>query len=606
MDAGGLAQMSSKSFNSAHGLPLPSAGLASRRGGQNIKPLSFDTIKQDNATKDGGAPTPRTSRSHLLAGLRTAPKSSTATSFGPISPAPNATSRHYARRSMAANLHGYGHDNVCHPAPKTSMPQYGGVQQQTSYSNMIGGAHYTVDQVLAPPELAMDNQVQEYMDPNLYAQLVATNMYLAQQQQRLQQQLRDVQEAAQQFQQLNLNNAQLTQQQMALYEQQQQLRTMQQQLGVQAAMTQGQQVYYSPVTGQYYVDTSSANAAQAANPSYSSYAEQQQQQPLSPAVNNGYHHQQQQQQQHAQQLYHATQQGTPRVQVSPPPEIYHQSLFPSPSPPKRHESPSEVTPLPPPSANAFRRGHKKLSSIAPSAHSTLSAGGAIPGDAPQSAGPKSASFPLTPLTGGYGPGQARAGEHPVRQPRGPPSLDELKSKPTVKHEGSKNFAARTRRSAVHNLVRAGLERRKGTGSSTGSMSPVSETAEGSYSPMTDNESDSGRSGSGSLIGEEECGSSRTSASGSWGAIGSDRPTSCSMICTSLEGLGSGSSSNNNISNGAGNHHMPLSEVENSSFANVFKNSGTRATKAQDAGVAPRKASRLVLTSIEKRKATPVA
>ncbi|KAG6012071.1 hypothetical protein E4U43_007954 [Claviceps pusilla] len=607
MDAGGLAQMSSNSFNSAHGLPLPSAGLSSRRGGQNIKPLSFDAIKQGNTTKDSGAPTPRTSRSHLLAGLRTAPKSATATSFGPISPAPNVTSRHHARRSMAANLHGYGQDNAYHSAPKTAMPQYG-IQQQASYPHMIGGAQYTVDQVLAPPELAMDNQVQEYMDPNLYAQLVATNMYLAQQQQRLQQQLRDVQEAAQQFQQLNLNNAQLTQQQMALYEQQQQLRNMQQQLGVQAAMTQGQQVYYSPVTGQYYVDTSSANAAQT-NPTYSSFAEQQ---PLSPALNSGYLQQQQQQQQqqnaqnvqhtqYAQQLYQASQQGTPRVQVSPPPENYHQSVYSSPSPPKRHDSPSEVTPLPPPSANAFRRGHKKLaSSVATSVNGTLSVVGAATADAPPSAGPKSASFPLTPLTGGYGPGQARAGEHPVRQPRGPPSLDELKSKPTAKHEGSKNFAARTRRSAVHNLVRAGLERRKGTSSSTGSMSPVSETAEGSYSPTTDNESDSGRSGSGSLIGEEECGSSRTSASGSWGAIGSDRPTSCSMVCPILDDSGSGKGSVN------GNHQMPLSEVENSSFANVFKNSSTRAAKDQDAGVAPRKAPRLVLTSVEKRKATPVA
>ncbi|KAG6114996.1 hypothetical protein E4U13_003087 [Claviceps humidiphila] len=581
MDAGDLAQMSSNAFNSSHGLPLPSRGLASRRGGQNIKPLSFEALKQGNAPGDGGAPTPRTSRSHLLAGLRTAPKSATAASFAAASPAPHTGSHHYARRSIAVNGHGYGQDNAYHMAPKTSLPQYG-VQQQGSYQNMIGGAQYTVDQVLAPPELAIDNQVQEHMDPNLYAQLVATNMYLAQQQQRLQQQLRDVHEAAQQFQQLNLNNAQLTQQQIALYEQQQQLRNMQQQLGVQAAMTQGQQVYYSPVTGQYYVDTSSADAAQV-NPPYSSYAEQRS---LSPMLNDGYQQQQQQPQ------YHVAQQGTPRVQVSPPLESYHtqQSSYQSSTPPKRDGSPSEVTPLPPPSANAFRRGHKKVASSISPAMGVI----ATAGDAPKSAGPKSASFPQTPLTGGYGPGQARAGEHPVRQPRGPPSLDELKSKPTAKHEGSKNFAARTRRSAVHNLVRAGLERRKGTSSSMGSMSPTSEMIEGPYLQNTDNESDSGRSGSGSLIGEEECGSSRTSASGSWGAIGSDRPTSCAMACTGLDNTGSDSSST-----------LPLTEVENSSFANVFKKSRTRGVKGQDA-VAPRKTSRLVLSSIDKRKATPVA
>ncbi|KAJ3472365.1 hypothetical protein NLG97_g11050 [Lecanicillium saksenae] len=145
---------------------------------------------------------------------------------------------------------------------------------------------------------------------------------------------------------------------------------------------------------------------------------------------------------------------------------------------------------------------------------------------------------MTPLTGGYGPGQGRAGEHPVRQPRGPPSLDELKAKPTAKHEGSKNFATRTRRSAVHNLVRAGI-------------------------------------GSGSLAGEEECTSSRTSASGGWGAIGSDRPGSRQM--------------------GRKSDSVDVT----GSFANVFK-------KDHDAIDLQRKAPRMVLTSVEKRKATPVA
>lgn len=577
MDAGSLAQMSSHNFASPNGLAVPSGGLASRRGGQNIKPLSFDAIRQGNSNvKDGGVPTPRTSRSHLLAGLRTAPKSATAASFGPSSSAGVSAQQQYARNSMAANQ-GYGQDNM-YNAPKTAFPQYG--VQQSSYQSMMNQQQllqqqqqqqqqYTVDQVLAPPEIAIDEQSQEHMDPNLYAQLVATNMYLAQQQQRLQQQLRSVQAAAQQFQQLNLSNPQLTQQQLAIYEQQQQLRNMQQQLGVQAAMGQGQQVYYSPVTGQYYVDSSAA--AQMGSP----YAEPQ---PMSP----GFHGFQQQQQQ-----FH--QQGTPRVQVSPPPE--NQQSFRTNSPPKRYDSPSDVTPLPPPSANAFRRGHKKSSSLAPVNSALAAAGGA--GDVPKSAGPKTASFPLTPLTGGYGPGQARAGEHPIRQPRGPPSLDELKAKPTAKYEGSKNFASRTRRSAVHNLVRAGLERRKGTSSSAGSMSPVSETAEESSTPITDNDSDSGRSGSGSLVGELECVSSRTSASGSWGAIGSDRPSSRQKVRGSVDS----SSSNGGV---------PTGECDNGSFAEVFKNGALRASKAQETTDGTRKPSRLVLTSVEKRKATPVA
>lgn len=577
MDTGGLAQMSSN-FSSANGL----GGLASRRGGQSIKPLSFDTIKQGNQSQDNGAPTPRTSRSHLLAGLRTAPKSATVSSFGLTSPITTGPTQQFARNNMAANGHGMGQDNL-YNAPKTAFPQYGGSQQhhqqqrqpqqqsqqqpqqqQSTYQNAMG-PQYTVEQVLAPPELPIDDHSQEHMDPNLYAQLVATNLYLAQQQQRLQQQLRSVQQAAQQFQQLNLNSPQLTQQQLAIYEQQQQLRTMQQQLSAQAAVSQGQQVYFNPMTGQYYVDNSAA--AQIASP----YAEQ----PMSPMYAN-YQQQQQQQFQHL---------ATPRVQVSPPPENQPMT-FRTASPPKRYESPTAVEPLPPPSANAFRRGHKKASSLAP-VNSALAASMSV-NDAPRSAGPKTASFPMTPMTGGYGPGQARAGEHPVRQPRGPPSLDELKSKPTAKHEGSKNFATRTRRSAVHNLVRAGLERRKGTGSSAGSMSPVSESAEDSTSPITDNESDSGRSGSGSLIGELECTSSRTSASGSWGAIGSDRPSSRQKTRDSVDSATS------------------VSESETSSFANVFKKGALRASQSQDSTDGQRKAPRLVLTSVEKRKATPVA
>ncbi|KAF4506447.1 hypothetical protein G6O67_006534 [Ophiocordyceps sinensis] len=556
MDAGGLAQMPSSNFPPPNGMAMP-ANLATRRGSQNIKPLSFDAIKQ-STNKEGGAPTPRTSRSHLLAGLRTAPKSASAAAFngGTASPTSAMSAQHYARSSMAANIHGYRH------APQTAYPQFG-VQQQNAYQGMMGHPQqYTVDQVLAPPEIAMDEQSQEHMDPNIYAQLVATNMYLAQQQQRLQQQLRSVQAAAQQFQQLNLSNPQLTQQQIVIFEQQQQLRNLQQQLGVQAAMGQGQPVYYSPVTGQYYVDTP------AATPMSPGYAEQ----PMSP----GFSAFQPQQRQH-----------TPLVQVSTP--LENRQSTPGRrniSPPRRYDSPVDVAPLPPPSANAFRRNHKKTSSTVPGNGASC-----FPGefglDGLRSAGPKTASFPLTPLTGGYGPGQSRAGEHPIRQPRGPPALDELKSKPTAKHEGSKNFASRTRRSAVHNLVRAGLERRKGAGSSAGSMSPTtSEMADDLATPITDNESDSGRSGSGILAGELECGASRTSARRSWGAIGSDRPSSRQKARTSVDSLGSASTTDG-------------------SFAAVFKNGALRASKAQGGAENQRK-SRLVLTSVEKRKASPPA
>jgi hypothetical protein len=76
------------------------------------------------------------------------------------------------------------------------------------------------------------------------------------------------------------------------------------------------------------------------------------------------------------------------------------------------------------------------------------------------------------MTGGFGPGAARAGEHPIRQPRNPPNLEELVAAPTAKHEGSKNFATRQRRAALGNLMRAGSVRRAVSGSSRGS--PASE------------------------------------------------------------------------------------------------------------------------------------
>lgn len=243
--------------------------------------------------------------------------------------------------------------------------------------------------------------------------------------------------------------------------------------------------------------------------------------------------------------------------------------------------------MPPPSAGAFRRGHRKATSMAVGIDTTT------PIDGPKSAIlPKSQGFPSTPTTAGFGPGQARAGEHPIRQPRGPPSLDELKAKPTTKFEGSKNFATRTRRSAVHNLVRAGMERRRAPGTGSGSMSPVSEAGEITFSVSSDNDSDSGRSGSGSLSGRPSLGSSRTSAHG---AIGSDRPSSRQKE-HSLERKSIASMDSNFTT-------ASVSSDEGSSvggsFAAVFKNAG----KKPESIDGQRKAPMLVLTSAEKRKSS---
>lgn len=562
MNTGGLAPMSHNGFNSTTGLGMPSGGLASRRGGgQNIKPLSFDAINNQTDIKDIGVPTPRTSRSHLLAGLRTAPKTATATSFGSSSTRQPAVPQMQGRNSVSGNM--YPSQESMYNGPKTSLPRFASQSQQQQQQQLLQQQYqamiqqqYTAEQILAPPEIHFDEQIQNQMDPSLYAQLVATNTYLAQQQQRLQQELLNIQAAAQQFQGLSVSGHAAVQQQMALqslYQQQQQLRNLQQSM-VASMPSQNIYLYYDPATGQqsYYVDQSAGQG----NMSYMD------QQPATP-----------------QNFSFPQNNGTPRVQVSPPPTEATPPTGRTSSPPKKMEMTAEPTPLPPPSANAFRRGHKKSNSVTNKNLAVTTE------DHSKTPGPKTASFPLTPMSnGGYGPGQARAGEHPIRQPRGPPALDELRAKPTSRHEGSKNFAARTRRSAVHNLVRAGLERRKG-GSSCGSMSPVSETAEEIATPMTDADSDSGRSGSGSLSGDAEpsVASSRTSTSGSWGAIGSDRPGSRQKSRKSVDSLSSACESDG-------------------SFASVFKNGGAqRQNKPEQVVDGQRKAAMLVLTSAEKRK-----
>ncbi|KAH8687646.1 hypothetical protein BGZ60DRAFT_364089 [Tricladium varicosporioides] len=557
MDAGGLAQMSYNNFPSSNGLGMPSSGFASRRAnGANLKRLSFDTKPVD--PQDNGAPTPRTSRSHLLAGLRTAPKSATSSTFP--STAPPTQLQHNVGLSGSI----YADKQEAYGGPKTSY-------QHNAYSQMNANRQmYSVPeapQILAPPEIHIDDQGEDQMDPNLYAQLVATNMYLAEQQQRLQQQLMNVQAAAQQFQGMNLGMGQqqfatppITPQNLGMYQQQQVKNNMQPIITPVMGAQPGVYSYYNPMTGQqsYFMDNSQ----------------------------QGQYMDQQVVQQSAN--YSPPQQpGTPRFQVSPPPQSDTPTFARSISPPKKSQSPpQDHAPLPPPSAGAFRRGHRKANSMAIGTDNT-------PVEGPRSALlPKTQGFPQTPSVSGFGPGQARAGEHPIRQPRGPPALDELKAKPTTKFEGSKNFATRTRRNAVHNLVRAGMERRRAPGSSSGSMSPVSETGEVTFSVSSDNDSDSGRSGSGSLSGRPSLGSARTSVHG---AIGSDRPSSRQKE-HSLERKSVASLDSNfttaSVSSDEG-------QSVGGSFAAVFKNGGKKPEPVEG----QRKAPMLVLTSVEKRKSS---
>ncbi|CAI6332349.1 unnamed protein product [Periconia digitata] len=488
MDAGGLAQMTYNNFQPNNGLGMPSAGFASRGKGASLKRLSVASPPNVASISESmETPTPRTSRSHLLAGLRTAPK--TPTSAQPPASAPFGQRQHNVGASIPRSSYNGANKGVPQTAVGSGFSaanQYNQPSQQPMY-----------DQVLAPPSFQFDDGE---IDPNIAAQLMATELYLAQRQQQLQQQLLTL--TAHQFGNMGLNGSGMQHSQypsmpftpqMNAYAQQ-----MQNASSLQETGQPGVYLAFNQMTGQYqYVVDPALQQELMGNEIHAGMSDS----PAPPTP--GF-------------APSPPKSNTPIVQVSPPAEVN-----PSPwasrssSPPKKSPSPPQnFDPLPPPSANAFRRGHKKnLSTLA-----------VEKGDAPEA--PKSAlarppGFPATPMTGTFGPGQARAGEHPVRQPRGPPPLEELKVSPTTKHEGSKNFAARQRRQAVGSLIRAGIGRRGHRSGSSGSASPVSET-EMSF-PASDNDSDSVRSsGSGSLSGKPSIGSLRAAANG---AIGSERKAS---------------------------------------------------------------------------------
>ena len=455
MDAGGLAQMTFNGFSS-NGLGAPGSGFASRnRGAHNHKRLSVGLPQHINPAENhsDSNPTPRTSRSHLLAGLRTAPKTPAVPASAPY----NQLDYQSQLSGMDANTYNAYMQGVPQSATAASFSgnQYNGrqqhqqQQQQRHQQQQQQQQHmYSMpEQVLAPPTFY--GQEAE-MDPNVMEQLQLTSLFLAQRQQQLQQQLAAITAAANtaQLQGLNLNQFQQQMPQVNTYGQQ---RAQHQQSPIEVPGQPGLYLVYNPMTGQYQYAVD--NNAQS---------------PMSPVSQNqnGFFNVDTPQKQ---------QQPVFRAEISPPPtERPTPTGSRSITPPKKTSSPASnlahVEPLPPPSANAFRRGHKKASSLAINALTGAS-------DGPKTSsvatfGSARTVFPPTPMTGTFGPGAARAGEHPVRQPRGPPPLEELVALPTSKHEGSKNFATRQRRRALDNLVRAGSFRRAVSGSPRGS--PISE------------------------------------------------------------------------------------------------------------------------------------
>lgn len=509
--------MTYSNFPATGTLAVPGSGYASKGKGSHLKQLSMPpppaAASQVFNAADGGlasatAGTPRTSRSHLLAGLRTAPK----THNVPPSAPPTQLHHHLPDGLSGGNRHAVRERDLALPKTAIGATFPGQVSSGRTLNPMNAARQmYSLpEQVLAPPAINVGlGSGEDQMDPNLYAELLATNLYLAQQQQRLQQQLVDVTAAAQQFHGLTLAN------QTGYHAEPQQfttplaaemsLRNVDLQSGLPTMLSSavgaqaGLVSFYNALgNGQgYLVDANVPSPRHRASPPRAD-VEVASPLPSTPQF---------------------------RAQVSPPPPPHHgnppASAKRNASPPKAVVSPAQPSPsLPPPSANAFRRGHKKATSlvscVAANASSTTTTGKEV--NTPTV--PKSAGFPQTPLTGTFGPGQGRAGEHPVRQPRGPPPLEQLLAGPTSKHEGSKNFATRQRRRAVHSLVRAGMERRGARGTmssgSAGSMTPASD-AEITFSVSSDTESDG--LGSGSLSRRPSLGSIRAAVNG---AIGSER------------------------------------------------------------------------------------
>lgn len=455
-DAGGLAQMTYQpSFNTSS-IGVSGPGFASRGKGSHIKRLSvapppkISTIDETQAANH--CSTPRTARGHLLAGLRTAPKSATVA---------NGTGLEGSR--FAAPQH---NNRVPQTATSAYFPNNG--QFSNGYQSYSSPEH-----VLAPPALDFGQDMGNAMDQSIYDELVATNNYLAQQQRALQQQLLSVQ---QQMGGLNMGGSpmgyaphgiQSPVSPMSMYSQQFQQ-------GMQPIVqpvpgNPGVFAVYNPMTGQssFVYDNSVQHEVASPHVGVNPVAE----------------------------MNHLNRRSPPAM-VSPP-------TVRSVSPPKQSGTPpKDVEPLPPPSANAFRPGHRKgLSSV--NVKTT--------GEWARGVGARTAGLPPTPMTGTFGPGQARAGDHPVRQPRNPPHLSELQEKPTAKHEGSKNFATRQRRRAVNDLVRAGRERMSDRGSNSGSGTPGSE-AEFNFSISSEDNEVLGRSGN----------LSSRPSSGSLAAIGSER------------------------------------------------------------------------------------
>ena len=267
---------------------------------------------------------PRTSRSHLLAGLRTAPKTpSTVPSSAP----------YHKTAPMGFGAPQYQKSGFVGNAPHTAIGSSFSSLGQQYHSINPGQQFYSLpEQVLAPPPLEIDEN-DEQMDPAVIAQLYATEMYLAQRQQQLQQQLAQF-HTAQQLAAMSINphakrgqhsypHTPVTPHNMFNGNPASHIFTQE------IAGQPGVYVVYNAVTGQSSLafDPAAQQVELASSPP-----------PPTPArINTSF----------------GSNTSSPFGTGSP---IGSRSR----SPPKKSASPPiDVQPLPPPSANAFRRGHNR-------------------------------------------------------------------------------------------------------------------------------------------------------------------------------------------------------------------------------------------------------
>ncbi|EGD97123.1 hypothetical protein TESG_04539 [Trichophyton tonsurans CBS 112818] len=529
-------------------LGVPGSGFASRGKGSHIKRLSVPHPSKLEQRDDahGSVSTPRTSRSHLLAGLRTAPKQPTTPSTAPLM-------QEHPHQNGFGGMQNYGgHSNAyLGGVPQTAT----GVSFNHSKSYSSGNTAQTYGQmyslpehVLAPP--ALDHILEENgepMDEALYAELVSTNLYLAAQQQRLQQQLASVTAAAQQFQALHIGTPMHSTHAQALQQQQQQLFSplpsmgfyqQQAQHGMQPVVhpvpgKPGVFSVYNPMTGQqsYVVDNSVYDEVPlSAAPTASTYEDQIRSPVESHTSNGGFHaHTNGNANGHTNGNTHSMFRTSARV--SPPPAesrqspVRNHSSTPSTRNPTPREAQSQVQPQqqarqsPPLQSPApgIKRDHKKSLSLAVKLINETTRSGNNGASTP-----KSAMFPQTPASAGpgtFGPGQNRAGEHAIRQPRDHHHLRNSLPSPQRSMREARTLPLAN---AVGQLERnTSTSTSNGNSHSTGSVTPSSEhgnendgEGEFSFSP-SDGDADS----SSSLSGRRSLGSLRAAANG---AIGSER------------------------------------------------------------------------------------